>query len=1208
MAREWTKAQKAAINEPNRTLLVSAAAGSGKTAVLTERIIKTLTDADHPADISRILVVTFTRAATGELRERIAKALSEALAKDPTNAHLTRQLMLLGGAHISTIDSFYLDLVRAHFATAGFPPTFRLADETELASLRREIMNDTVDAMYAEEPDFSLISDIFCDLRTESSLTDILLSITERLQKLPESIDALLRSAKEMRDGKHIPLETAWGKCYLLEIEALASRGATLFSHALSLLCSADENDKMTLKFAPLYGEIKARCEQLLTAVKNKDYPLLRDLLTAPFAYSLGRHRIPPLTDEQEAIRLLCEDFRSIQKWKKTTAQLGAFSSEEIADSAEQSAKALELLHETLRRYLKKYGEEKHRRGVAEFTDVSRAAFRLLVNTDGTPTPLAREISLNYDAIYIDEYQDTDAMQDAAFSAIATERNRFMVGDIKQSIYRFRGAEPSIFGNYRKRFPPLEACDENSPEATVFMSDCFRCDKSVIDFSNTVSGFLFGNNADSIGYTKEDDLRFSKPLPTPDYQSAKCRVLLVDPTAGDDNDDEDQGDSEARLVAAEIDKLLKTGYKADGTRITAADISVLMRSTKHAKPIANALAAYGIPTNDTSRYNLFESPEVLCVYSLLAAIDNPFRDVSLAAALRSPFFGFTLEELVRLRAGGDRALSLYESLLQAAEVSDGDLAEKVGATVARIKLFRQKARTLPVDRFLRYLYRETGVLSFSGYENAPGSTKKSRRANLNRLYEYARSFEAGGFKGLYQFVRYIDDIMDNGTKIPANEGEKDAVSLVSIHHSKGLEYPVCFIVGTASSFSKDDLKPALLIDKRIGCAPKLPNAGPFSRTNTFFRAATALALKRQSREEEMCVLYVAMTRARERLIITGRPQGNADKLLEKTSPSASLPATFFKDMGGSYLEWILTALQGADHSSFAEITVIPETEIPKTPEADSACMNKGGDEPGASAQSAVLHELNERFAFTYPHEHLTRLPAKLSVSRLSPEALDVFDSDGAPSPASLLSEDAERLLHSFERVPTFGKRQADAAARGTATHEFLQFCDFAAAEKNGVDAELARLIDAKFLPPEHRDAVRIDELEAFFKSPFYASLSHATGLWRETRFHIFLPAASFTKDAAFIAELGDEKLPVQGVIDLFYTDADGKLILCDYKTDRLTPAEKKDPALAAKMLSARHGQQLSYYARALQEICGRAPDRILIYSLPLGDAVEAILP
>ena len=281
--------------------------------------------------------------------------------------------------------------------------------------------------------------------------------------------------------------------------------------------------------------------------------------------------------------------------------------------------------------------------------------------------------------------------------------------------------------------------------------------------------------------------------------------------------------------------------------------------------------------------------------------------------------------------------------------------------------------------------------------------------------------------------------------------------------------------------------------------------------------------------------------------------------------------------------------------------------LPSAPLYGVEAANESHTDEGGIDQQ-MMEALRERFAFSYPYAHLTKLPAKLSVSRLSPVALDVLDSDGAPSPEALLEEDGERLLHAFERVPCFGKKQADAAARGTATHEFMQFCDFARAERLGVAAELERLIAERYLPAEHREAVRIKELEAFFASKMYASLASATAIHRETRFHIFLPAASFTQDASFAEQLGDERLPVQGVIDLFYTDAEGRLILCDYKTDRLTPAELASPALAAKTLSARHGRQLSYYALALEALCGRKPDKVLIYSLPLGEAVEAILP
>ena len=1201
MSRQWTGAQQAAMNERNRTLLVSAAAGSGKTAVLTERIIRSLTDSESPADISRILIVTFTRAATGELRQRISSALSSALALDPTNSHLQRQLMLLGSAHISTIDSFYLDLVRANFQAAGFPPTFRLADETELLSLRRDLMNEAIDDMYVSTPRFSLISDIFCDIRSESSLTEILLSIFDRLSKLPESIDILLRSANELEAGASTPLETTWGEVYLDEVTRIAARGVSLFDQAIRVFGDPTKDNKKGQKFTPLYAEIKNRCQSILDAARAREYPRLRELLLAPFEKTLGRQKTDELSDEERAIRALCDDFRSTSRWKNGTALLGCFSPEEIAQGAIESAEALRLLHEALHRFCGAYQAAKLARSVAEFSDVSRAAYRLLIK-DGEPTPLAREISLRYDAIYIDEYQDVDAMQDATFRAISTPRNRFMVGDIKQSIYRFRGAQPAIFASYRKRFPALENAPSDAEAATVFMSNCFRCDKPIIDFSNTVSGFLFESSAESIAYTSEDDLVFSKLSPTPEHQPTKCRVLLVDRLSKEERDEDTPSNAEAELVADEIALLLEGERKADGSRITPSDIAVLMRSTKHAAPIARALAARGIASNDTSRFNFFESPEVLCMYSLLATIDNPFRDVYLAASLRSPFFGFTLEELIAIRSHSDRSLSLWEALL-AFDRQDSPLAQKLSDCINRLALFRQKARTLPVDRLLRYLYRETAILSFTGYEDAPKSTKTARRANLRRLYEYARSFEANGFKGLGQFVTYIDDIMANGTKIPAAEGEANAVSLITVHHSKGLEYPVCFLVGTASALNRDDIKPALLADEHLGCSLRLPNAGPFSRTNTFHRRATALSLLRQNREEEMRVLYVALTRARERLIVTGNPQGGVDRLLERVQGAAVLPRELFFDTGNSYLEWILTALYTTDFSEFAEIETVFEGDL------EARTLQENRESAQDDEKDRVLAEtLRERFDFTYPHAHLTKLPAKLSVSRLSPVALDVFDSDGSPSPEEVLAPDAERLLHSFERTPTFGKKPPDAATRGTATHEFLQFCDFANVERTGVAAELDRLIEQRFLPEESREAIRQDELERFFESELYASLKTARELRRETRFHIFLPAASFTADPDFAGRLEGERLPIQGVIDLFYTDADGKLILCDYKTDRLSREELQDKRLAAELLTERHAQQLSYYALALRELCGRLPDKVLIYSLPLGDAIEVNLP
>ena len=1206
MARKWTDAQKSAIDERGRTLLVSAAAGSGKTAVLTERIIRMLTDTEHPADISRMLIVTFTRAAAGELRARIAKALSETIALSEQKDYLSRQLMLLGSASISTIDSFYYDLVRANFQEANFPASVRLADETELLALRRELMNEVVDEMYAENADFSLVSDILCDLRSESGLTDTLLAIYAKLLRYPEALDILSRSAERMEMGGE-PLDTPWGKVWESEVRHLCQTGQRLFASALDFAAAEPNATKLVKRYQAHFNEHLERHRSILEYLDNGDYEKAREAIAAPFVIRKpgGKcpERTPAFTDAME----LCDYFR--KKWKEKHAQvLSAFSVDEIAQSAADQARVLRLLHTALGRFEELYRAAKLQREIAEFSDVSRAAYTLLVDENGNATELAAEVRAKYDAIFIDEYQDVDSMQDATFRAISTEQNRFMVGDIKQSIYRFRGAQPKVFADYRRKFPPLDTAKDGEP-ASIFMSNCFRCDRSVIDFSNAVSGDLFSQNAESIGYSKADDLVYSKDPAFAKDAEKKCRVVLINRAKFDElGEDEENTDkaskAEASWIACEIARLLKHGCKADGTPILPGDIAVLMRNAAPAEHIARYLAEFGIPCNDTSRKSFFENPDVLCVYALLAALDNPYRDVYMAAALRSPFFGFTLEDMVRLHAGNADELSLYEAVKAAAQNAQGKdaLSKRLRDFNKRFPLWREKAKSLPVDRLLRYLYRESAILSFAGCEDDAGNAPAARRANLQRLYEYARTFEQSGFKGLYQFVRYVDGIMESGGKMPAPDGEENAVSLITVHHSKGLEYPVCFLAGTATRFNDRELSEHFLDEEELGCAVRLSNAGPFSRANTFHREAIALRLRRFALEEEMRVLYVAMTRARERLYVTADSPYGADHLLKRAELAASEGGAFVCEHGPAYIYWILSALLRTDYDSFATIEIVQEADISLGHQITGITEYP---EELLETNYELIEELGERFSFEYPAQHLTRLPAKLSVSRLSPGVLDVYDADAAQRD-SVQEGAAEQLLHGFDEAPGFlsPAQKKTAAARGTATHEFLQFCDFVRTEKMGVRAELDRLIGEKFLSADTRELVRFDELERFFESDFYLSLKGATALRRETRFHIFLPAADFTRDTAFAAELGEEKLAVQGVIDLFYYDAEGKLILCDYKTDRLTPAELKNKALATAKLKERHGEQLSYYARALKDICGKCPDKILIYSLPLGEALE----
>ncbi|MBO7341401.1 MAG: UvrD-helicase domain-containing protein, partial [Clostridia bacterium] len=582
---------------------------------------------------------------------------------------------------------------------AGFPASVRLADESELWGLRRDLMNEAVDAMYAENAEFSVISDILCDLRSEEGLTDTLLDIYDKLLRYPQALEMLSHSAAQMEAGSENPLDTPWGKVWADEVRAHAQMGQRLFARALDLTEAEPNAEKLIRRYSAYFSERLERYRTLLSPLEEKHYEQAREALCADFVIRKPGGKCPDRTPKLTTAMDLCDIFLKNQKEKYVPA-LSVFHTQEIAQSAAESARVLRLLHAALTRFDTAYRTAKLQREIAEFSDVSRAAYRLLVGKDGEPTALAAEVRSKYDAIFIDEYQDVDSMQDATFRAVADAHNRFMVGDIKQSIYRFRGAQPNVFADYRRRFPALERAKAGEP-ATVFMSNCFRCDKNVIDFSNTVSGDLFGSAAQSIGYSKEDDLVFSKDLPTPEYTGEKCRVVLIDrakPVKGESDEEEkaDASKAEARWIAREIARLLGGEKKADGTRILPADIAVLMRNASLAPHIAKHLAALGIPCNDTSRKSFFETPDVLCVYSLLAALDNPYRDVYLAAALRSPFFGFTLDDLVALHATNAGELSLYEAVKTAAQKAVGEDARSLRLRdfTERFSLWREKARTL----------------------------------------------------------------------------------------------------------------------------------------------------------------------------------------------------------------------------------------------------------------------------------------------------------------------------------------------------------------------------------------------------------------------------------------------------------------------------------------------------------------------------------
>lgn len=1189
MARNWTEAQRAAMDTRNKTLLVSAAAGSGKTATLTERIIRRLTDKDDPADISQMLIVTFTRAAAAELRSRIFAALGDALANDPANKHLASQLMKIGSAKICTIDSFYLDIVRANFSSLGISAGFRLADESEYAIIARKAMEESIEFMYENEPAFPVFTECFSTVRSSSKIADIFLSLYDDLLSLPEGIEYVRNCA--LRTEKEAYLDffaTSYGKTLKESTKELFEHYGNIFRSALEYM---QKDAAMQKAYESSFVYDFEFCRSLLDAPDDEKHGYIhtKNLLDSYSPVSLGRLSAKDKSEMSEGYTNMRKAFS--QKRKSLTAKAFSKSPEIISRAMQDTAAHLQTLYSLLCRFEETISKEKKRRSLMTFSDVSRYTLKLLVSPDGTPTEIARKYADQFTDIYIDEYQDVDRVQDLIFCSISRSNNRFMVGDIKQSIYGFRGAEPLLFASYRHTFPALESKEaQNSDSAAIFMSNNFRCDKNIIDFTNKVCSTIFSVCADSIGYTVKDDLIFSKPLPYECYASPKVKVVLLTPPDTQDNADDADTDSEARqlweanYIASEISRLIREEKKADGSPIRPGDIAVLFRAKKMSHIMAEALRSKGILSCETDGERYFENPDVLMMLCILNTVDNPRRDIYLAGALRSPIFNFNMDELITLRQSTDPNCSLFDALLQYSEGFYDSLSDKCKDFLRILHEWQDSAASLSVDRFLRMIFDSERFVA-SGIVSQVDS--RGDGGNLLMLYEYARKFESGSFKGLYQFVEYINSIIRDGGKLPSENkaSSEDRVSLMTIHKSKGLEFPVCFVCNTSSSARSRDSLNSLVYEYSSGMALKVADGSGFARINTPMRDAILSHISDKQMEEEMRVLYVALTRARERLYLTaGISSSDIDTLLAKAKLSAQfLDRYTVMNKCSSYLDWVLLSMQGGTHDSY-ELEAIP-CNLPDSAEVvEELLMPTNTD-----LDESLAERLKQDFSFKYEYSALSRIPSKLSVSRLYPDILDENDNS-----LELFTETDKQT-----KIPDFFsgiKKEASGVERGTATHLFLQFCDFARAEKFGIEDELSRLEEKKFLPPNARSLIYKDELEAFMQSELIDKILEAKQVIREQRFNVELPIESFSSDAELLSKTQGECLAVQGVIDLIIIDKDGNISLFDYKTDRLSHRDLCDAEHASKTMNERHGAQLSYYAKAVELLFSKKCSRICVYS------------
>lgn len=1210
---EFSEEQLKAINTRDRTLLVSAAAGSGKTTTLTERIIRTLIGegGEKRESLSNMLIVTFTNAAVADMKEKIGKALKEKIIENPDDKELQKELYMLPSARICTIDSFCNEILRSAGERVGVSPGYRIAENAESAILSSSVMELLINSVYegempeiADPMEFEDLSACLVDSKNQAKLGEILLSLYNKTKSMIDGVLSFRKLAQNYHTGEDFTVEkTKYGKDLMQMLADALDYAIGIYKKLIIGLddCKTDrelfESELKMLEFireADTYKEAKERFSSL-------------------FFDKLKR------TSDKSDFQILARNERgSIKKHMlKFQKDFFSYTEDEWKTLFEKLGRALSVLSRFFEKFDAQFVEEKRRRGMLEHSDIERFAYYCLYDKDGNPTDVAKAYSKRFAAVYIDEYQDVNALQDAIFAAVSSKTNRFMVGDIKQSIYRFRSAKPEIFATMKRSYPPLESSTVESG-AALFMSANFRCDRGIVDFVNDVFDRAFSLTAESIGYVDADRLVFAKKYDDgvePPKNPAKIIILEKPPKEKPESDSTEEDDvsdeiseeeteteererdavNEPLWVAAKIKDILKNERLSDGSPVKPSDIAILLRTNKSIERFSEALATMGISSETRDNKDFFLNAEVLLALCLLNAIDNPSKDIYLAGLMCSPLYSFTPDELVMIRTS-DKSRSehyFYESVKIYS--SNHPENKKLSSFISTLEHYRTVAEGINVDSLIARLYRETGLLSLA--------SKHGGKDNLMLLYNYARKYEGSSYKGLYNFINYINNVISSKASFENTKnsaGDDNAVKLVTVHSSKGLEYPIVFFAETAKKLDNKDnaLRFAYLEDYGL---------------SIYLRAPTGLALTRnpvqhiirenmteQYIEEELRVLYVALTRAREQLYVVGTcPEKDRDSYLERMRFERNFISEYAVHKSSSFLSLILTAVRGD------EIILTPDLNMAEGNKCDTPAADDNKNEtaePNASISAEEIATLlKSRFDYEYPYSDFATLPEKLSVSRLYPTVLDgVKDSDDAPGISrESKTDDTERILPSF-----YTKKQKDVGAKmGTATHTVLQFCDLKSLFDNGTKSELERLLSQGFITKDDLKIVRQGEIEKFRSSALIKEMLSARKLYREFRFNVRLPASIFTTEEDKKEQYKGTEILVQGVIDCIVENEDGSLTLIDYKTDRLTDEELTDESLARAKLIDRHGIQLNYYKLAIERIFGYPPSRVGIYSLPLGKTV-----
>lgn len=1161
---QWTKEQQQAIDSRDGTILVSAAAGSGKTTVLVERVIRRLEDKEKPCSADRLLIVTFTKAATAQMREKIASAIEKRLESEPDNEHLLRQRMLLPFAHISTIDSFCGELVRENFQQLGISPDFKLLEQTQLDLMQSDAVDIVIEKAYRENSEaFRRLLDLFVTSGDDSKLSSIITSLYENSRAFPFSekwLDSLVTPYKNPTEILNSP----WGATIVDYIIDMVDYCRQISESAIGAI-EADDPEAY-VKFAPLFGEYEEYFNTFISVLENGTWD---EICAHAQKFRSGTIARKETTYGPRAKAIKAE---IVEIMTKRLPKLLCCNDAEFKEDVEFLLPAVQKLIDLVKDFSKEFTALKAAANGVDFSDVVDYTVKLLIkdiDENGNPvkTELAEAVSQQFDEILIDEFQDINETQNILFKAVSkNETNLFMVGDVKQSIYRFRQAMPSIFLGRRKALKPY--VDGNYP-ARINLDFNFRSRKGVTDYVNFAFEQLMSEKAGELNYDENEALKSRAqydPKATPDAEIH----IISDPTARVSRTFETeyiadyiQSAIDSGLTVKDGDVQRKAQYK---------DFCILLRSTKNkAEVYSSVLTQKGIPCHISSRNGFFDATEIKTVLAFMRAVDNPQQDIPLVSTMLSPSFGFTPDDLATYRIDNRKA-SYYSCVVSAAEKG----SRKCRDFLTCLKTLRTLSTTLGAGDFVREL------LDVTGYDALvcamPNGSQ--RRANLALLLDYAQKYEQAGHIGISGFLRFIDRVeKQRGDMEIANEISESAnvVRIMSIHKSKGLEFPVCILADCSARFNDDYLKNNVSFHPVDGIAFRRIDS--YRRFDTLTQKAVQLAQERSERSEELRVLYVALTRAKEQLVCILR-EDNPDKKILSISSSLTKDEKLhpYKVLScKSIADWLL--LSSVRHPDFmlpagatpygnlkceSALGVIKYSDIPEMTEADAS-----EDEPIVDEE--LLSLLKERLSFSYPYGNLSHIVAKVSPSQLE--------------------QTSDSMEYFASRKPDFLLKDGmTSASKGTAVHKFMEFYDYSL--NIDVKEQARRMVESNKLSAEEEKVLDFNSLSRFFQSDIAKEIASSDTLLREKKVTFTVPAKEIYPDISDLSAA--EPIVVQGYIDCAFIK-DGKWIIVDYKTDKVKDIE---------ILRERYYNQLRMYERALAECTGVPVDCTLIYSLHLGEMLK----